>query len=70
MRYTEKTLREHNMLSDLLVGQYAKFLIWNSPYGDIKVIPTSLIVKNLIASATAAMPDNWRDALYGPISLS
>lgn len=70
MRYTEKTLREHNMLSDLLVGQYAKFLIWNTPYSEIKVIPTSLIVKNLIDSATAVMPDNWRDALYGPISLS
>lgn len=69
MKYTEKTLTSNPAIKQLLQGQVAKFLIWNTPYGDIHVIPTRRIVDNVIESASMAMPENWRDALYGPIKL-
>lgn len=70
MKYTDKSLENNSIIRELLEGQIAKFLIWNTPYGDIRVIPTRQIVNKIIDSASMAMPNNWRDALYGPVSLS
>ncbi len=69
MKYTEKSLESNSMIRTLLEGQVAKYLIWNTPYGDIHVIPTRKIVEKVIDSATMALPKNWQDALYGPITL-
>jgi hypothetical protein len=52
---------------------YAKYLIWNTPGSpDIRVIPTSRIISTIIDNTDSAfqLPDNWKDAMYGPISLS
>lgn len=69
MKYTEKTLISNPAIRNLLEGQIAKFLIWNTPYGQIHVIPTRKIVDTVIDSATMAMPKDWRDALYGPVTI-
>lgn len=69
MQYTDKALSQNSAIRQLLEGNVAKFLIWNTPYGDIRVIPTRKIIDNVIESAAQAMPKGWQDALYGPIVL-
>ena len=68
MKYTDK-IYESNIIQNLLLGKAARYLIWNTPYGDIRVIPTKKIIKNIEEAALLAMPANWKDALYGQISL-
>lgn len=70
MQYTEKSIQESSAVRQIAEGRAAKFLIWNNPVGDIRVIPTRLIVNNLIDSALLIEPKDWREALYGPIQLS
>lgn len=52
---------------------HAKFLVWNNPFGDILVIPTSIIVKQIIAKLVKNeqkdLPLDWKEALYGDISI-
>jgi hypothetical protein len=43
--------------------------VWNTPYAGIRVIPTKVIVQKVIDAGLYAMPENWQDALYGPIKL-
>lgn len=62
-------VNSENALSQLLSGQYVKFLIWNNPGGNIRVISTMRIIKSIFDAADFAMPNNWKDALFGPITL-
>lgn len=59
----------NDALNEILSGQYVEFLVWNNPIGDIRVISTARIIKSVFESADYAMPDNWQDALYGPIEI-
>lgn len=59
----------NNALSQILSGQYAKFLIWNNPNGNIRVISTMRIIKSIFDAADFALPNNWKDALFSPIIL-
>ena len=71
MQYTAKA--NQLIAQQLSALGYAKYLIWNTPgSSDIRVIPTSRIISAIIDNTDSAfqLPDNWKDAMYGPISLS
>lgn len=60
-------------LNKIFQGRGADFLIWNNPTDveEIRVIPTQAIIQDLIENAAnEALPKNYKDALFGPISLS
>lgn len=73
IKYSTNSMEKNNILKQI-EGQYAKFLIWNTPWANIgqrsvHVIPTQKIVQQLIENSNNLLPNNWRDALYGPISI-
>lgn len=60
-------------LNNIFQGRGADFLVWNNParIDEIRVIPTQAIIQDLIENAAnEALPKNYKDALFGPISLS
>lgn len=61
---------ESSLYDRLTEAGYAKYLVWNNPFGGIRVIPTRQIVNNIFEQAKNAFPSDWRDALYGPIELN
>lgn len=65
MQYT------NNEFTNKIFGNGAKFLVWNNPIGDqIYVIPTQKIVDELIENVVEdSLPKNWKDALFGVITL-
>ena len=74
MKYTNSTIdnwlsKNDQALIKIITGQYAKYLVWNTPYDDIYVIPTRSIVEDLIIDSQNMLPKDWKDALYGSISI-
>lgn len=71
MQYTKNAINKNPAVAEIAQGRAAKFLIWNNPNSDgVKVIPTAKILDQLNEEALFAMPNNWEDALYGPITLN
>lgn len=60
---------KQDSLGQLISGQYVKFLVINNPSGEVYVISTARIVKNLIDKAFELMPGDWKTALNGPIKI-
>ena len=65
-------LDKNNPMYDVLTQSFgAKYLIWNNPIKDIYVIPTGRIVKAIIENKDYInpLPNNWREIMYGPITI-
>lgn len=65
-----RTQYTNEVFNKIFGGNGAKYLIWNNPSGEIYVIPTQKIINEIIEkTAEESLPKNWKDALYGSITI-
>ena len=69
MQYTKKSQEKlKGAVMKMLAGRTAQYLLWNNPGGEIYVIPTTIIVNEIVDDIVNKIkPLNPKAALYGPI---